>query len=214
VRLADQVDLFADPQVDRQFHDASGYVTVKYDDEKSGGLIVIDSLETALAATEVAIHQGEGVQHARFADPDHRELTHYSKFLSLVDGSVDIGTVVPLVKNPSVSAMPPDVAQIAELCNALYSYLFVIIDRLLAPDRRDRHELVGLLYGVMVGLLAPVSRYLTTKPADNGEFWGPPFEYYDFSEPDSAEDELRRLGEPLANEHPLIASALRHLGRL
>ncbi len=214
VRLADKVDLFSDPQTDRQLHDQSGYVTVKYDDEKSGGLVVVDSVETALAATEVAIHQGEGVQEARYADPDHRELTHYAKFMDLTDGTVDIGSVIPLVKNPMISAMPRDVAAVAEFSNAIYSYLFVILDRLLAPDRPDRHHLVGILYGVMVGLLAPVSRYITTKPAGNGEFWGPPFEYYHFATLDGAEDELRRLGGALAAEHPALAPALAHLGRL
>jgi len=214
LRLAGDVDLFANPQTDRQLHDPSGYVTVKYDDEKSGGLLVVDSVETALAATEVAIHQGEGVQEARYADPDHRELTHYAKFLSLADGTVDIGSVVPLVKNPSISAMPSDVAAIAEFSDAIYSYLFVVLDRILAPDRTDRHHLVGILYGVMVGLLAPVSRYLTTKPAGDGEFWGPPFGYYEFSTPDDAEDELRRLGAALTAEHTAIGPALRHLSRL
>jgi hypothetical protein len=214
LRLADEIDLFTDPQTDRQLHDPSGYMTVKYDDEKSGGLILVDSVETAFAATEVAIHQGEGVQEARFADPDHRELTHYAKFLSLADGTVDIGSVVPLVKNPAIGAMPRDVAAVAEFTNATYSYLFVILDRLLARDQPDRHHLVQILYGVMVGLLGPVSRYLTTKEAGNGEFWGPPFEYYHFPDPDDAEDELRRLGQSLAGEHPAIAPALRHLGRL
>ena len=213
-RLAEQGELFADPQADRQLHDPNGYMAVKYDDERSGGLIVINSLKTALAATEVAIHQGEGVHEARYADPGHRELTHYAKFLSLVDGSIDIGAVTPLVKNPSTSAMPADVAPVAEFCNALYSYLFVIVDRLLSPDCPDRHKLVGLLYGVMVGMLAPVSRYLTTKPAGGGEFWGPPFEYYEFTDPATAADELRSLGEPLAAEHPSIVGALRHLDRL
>ena len=143
-----------------------------------------------------------------------RELTHYAKFLSLTDGTVDIGSVVPLVKNPSIAAMPRDVAAIAEFSNAIYSYLFVILDRLLARDQADRHHLVGILYGVMVGLLAPVSRYLTTKPAGNGEFWGPPFGYYEFSTPDGAEDELRRLGAAITAEHAAIGPALRHLDQL
>jgi hypothetical protein len=214
IRLAGEHDLFANPQTERQLHDPSGYMAVKYDTEQSGGLVVVDSLETALAATEIAIHQGEGVHEARYADPDHRELTHYAKFLSLVDGSVDIGEVVPLVKNPTMAAMPPDVAPIAEFCNALYSYLFIIIDRLLANDSDDRHELVGALYGVMMGMLAPTCRYLTTKPASNDEFWGPPFEYFHFDDPHHAEDELRSMGDELADQHPQIAPVLRHLRRL
>ena len=202
------------PQVDRQLYDPNGYVAVKYDSHHSGGLVAVNSLETALAATEVAIHQGEGVREERYADPEHRELTHYAKFLSLVDGTIDIGIVSPLVKNPIVSAMPADVAAVAEFNNALYSYLFVVLDRLMASDHPDRHQLVAIIYGVMVGLLAPVSRYLTTKPAENGEFWGPTFEYYEFSDPDTAADEIRALGEALVDEHPTIRPALGHLHRL
>ena len=213
-RLDSEDDLFTDPRPDRQLHDPSGYVAVKYDVEASGALVVVDSLETALAAAEVAIHQGEGVQEDRYADPEHRELTHYSKFLSLVDGSVEIGEVRPLVTNPKSAWMPPDVAAVAEFSNALYSYLFVVIDSLLAADCDDRHELVGILYGVMIGLLAPVCRYLTTLPAGDDRRWGPPFEYHDFADPSRAADDLRRLGEPLNDAHPALVPALRHLGRL
>ena len=213
-RLDAETDLFADPRPDRQLHDRSGYVAVKYDVEASGGLVVVDSLEAAIAAAEVAIHQGEGVHEERYADPEHRELTHYAKFLSLVDGSVEIGEVRPLVTNPKSTEMPPDVAAVADFSNALYNYLFVVIDRLLAAECEDRHQLVGVLYGGMIGLLAPVCRYLTTLPAGADRFWGPPFEYYEFADPARAEDELRALGEPLGDDHPDLVPALRHLGRL
>ena len=213
-RLDEQYDLFANPRVDRQFYDPNGYVAVKYDTNRSGGLVAIDSLEAALVATEVAIHQGEGVHEERYADPEHRELTHYSKFLSLVDGTIDIGDVTPLVTNPTVSAMPGDVADVANFNNALYSYLFVLLDRLMASDHPDRHGLVAVIYGVMVGLLAPVSRYLTTKPVGNGEFWGPTFEYYEFSDPGTAADEIRSLGAAIADANPVLQPALAHLGRL
>ena len=150
----------------------------------------------------------------RYADPEHRELTHYSKFLSLVDGTVEIGAVRLLVKNPSLASMPSDVRSVAEFCNGLYSYLFVVLDRLLAADCEDRHELVGILYGVMLGLLAPMCRYLTTMPAGEDSVRGPTFEYYEFTDPTNAEDELRRMGAALQSDHPAIAPALRHLGRL
>ena len=213
-KLDAEVDLFANPQRVRQLGDPSGYVTVKYDAEASGGLVVVDSLETALAATEVAIHQGEGVHEERYADPEHRELTHYAKFLSLVDGTVDIGAVRPLVKNPSLASMTSDVRSVAEFCNALYSHVFVVLDRLLAADHEDRHGLLGIHYGVMVGLLAPMCRYLTTISAGDDTVWGPSFEYYEFADPANAEDELRSMGEALQSDHPAIAPSLRHLGRL
>jgi hypothetical protein len=213
-RLAGEVDLFANPQPDRQLHDPSGYVAVKYDDAASGGLVVVDDLETALAAAEVAIHQGEGVHDERYADPMHRELTHYYKFVALVDGTVDIGPVRAAVTTPKAASMPADVRPVADLSNAVYSYLFVVLDRLMAPDRSDRHALVAILYGVMVALLGPVSRYLMTLPAGDGQVWGPPFEYYEFVDLDEAENALREMGEAVARDHPALAPALRHLHRL
>lgn len=213
-RLDAETDLFANPQRDRQLYDPSGYSAVKYDEEASGGLVVVDSLESALAAAEVAIHQGEGVHAERYADPAQRELTHYSKFVSLVDGSFDIGAIRPLVTNPTLAAMPANVQEVAEYSNALYSYLFVIIDRMLAAEYESRHELVGVLYGVMVGMLAPTCRYLTTMPAVDDRYWGPPFEYYEFVDPHSAEDELVQMGAALGGDHPVLAPGLRHLERL
>jgi rubrerythrin len=212
--LASQTDLFADPQLVRQLADRSGYVAVKYDVETSGGLVVVDGLEAALTATEVAIHQGEGVHEERYADPDHRELTHYSKFLSLVDGTVEIGEVRPMVTNPTLDPMPADVRSVAEFSNALYCYLFVVLDRLIATECEDRHHLVGMLYGMMIAMLAPVCRYLTTLPAGGGRVWGPPFEYHQFDDPAAAETELRRMGEALRSDHPALTPALRHLDRL
>jgi rubrerythrin len=213
-RLDSEVDLFATPQTDRQLHDPSGYVAVKYDDAASGGLVVVDGLETALAAAEVAIHQGEGVHEEKYADPDHRELTHYAKFVQLVDGTVEIGAVAPAVKTPTLATMPPELQPVAELSNAIYSYLFIVMDRLMAPERDDRHELVGILYGVMVALLGPVARHLMTMPAPDGQVWGPPFEYFEFADVGQAEEQLRSMGASIARDHPRLVPALRHLDRL
>jgi rubrerythrin len=212
-RLAETHDLFANPRPDRQLHDPNGYVAVKYDDSSSGGLIVVDSLEAALAATEVAIHQGEGVHEERYADPGHRESTHYAKFLSLVDGTVDLGATLPVVTDPAIADMPANVKSVAEFANALYAYSYVLMDRVMAPDRADRHEVVALLYGVMVALLGPVGRYLMTLPAGPGRVWGPTFEFHEFAEPEEAEDELRAMGVALAADHPALAPVLRHLDR-
>lgn len=207
-------DLFATPQRDRQLHDPHGYVTVKYDSTASGGLIVVDSLERAIEATEVAVHQGEGLSDERFADPTHRELTHYSKFLMLLDGQVEIGAVHNAVHSPALVSLPDQIQPLAEFSNALYSYLFVLMDRLFAADTPDRHHLVGTLYGTMVALLAPVARCLMTLPVSASEVAGPPFEYYEFGDVDHAEAELRELGAALGSSHPSLAPSLAQLDRL
>jgi hypothetical protein len=213
-RLDADGGLFATPQRDRQLHDPHGYVTVKYDSAASGGLVVVDSLERAIEATEVAVHQGEGLSDDRFADKGFEELTHYSKFLSILDGEVEVGPVHNAMRSPHLIDLPEHIQPLARFSNALYSYLFVIMDRLFAPETQDRHHLVGTMYGSMVALLAPVARCLMTLPVSATEFAGPPFEYYEFADTECAEQEIRELGAQLATAHPSLAPALAQLDRL
>ena len=218
VRLDPEHDLFSSPQRERQLLDPQGYLAVKYDDAASGGLVAIDSVETALAATDVAIHQGEGVSDVRYADPTHRELTHHAKFASIAEGSVEIGPVRPAVLDPSVEQMPADVAAVARLTDALYCYTFVLIDRLLAPaganDQTGRHRLVGLLYGSMVALLGPLCRHLMTIPTGDGQVWGPPFGFHEFDDPARAEDELRAMAQGVAAHFPQLSPVMAQFDRL
>lgn len=214
---AEDPDLFASPQPERQFHDPSGYILVKYDQAASGGLVVVKSLDDAITATEVAIHQGEGVHEDRYADPSHSELTHHSKFLRLVDGTTDIGEVLPAMTNPTVAALPSDVAPVAELFNAVYTYSFLLLDRLLAPGRgheHERHHEVGLLYGSMVALMGPLARHLMTCRIDEHTVAGPPFEFVPFEDPDRAEDEIRAMADGVRRHHPVLEPVLHQLLRL
>jgi rubrerythrin len=213
-RLDGDGNLFATPQRDRQLHDPHGYVTVKYDSTASGGMVVVDSLERAIEATEVAVHQGEGLSDDRFADKGSEELTHYSKFLSILDGEVEVGPVRNAMRSPHLLDLPEHIQPLARFSNALYSYLFVVMDRLFAPDTPDRHHLVGTMYGSMVALLAPVARCLMTLPVSATEVAGPPFEFYEFADANNAEQELCELGAPLATAHPSLAPALAQLDRL
>jgi rubrerythrin len=212
-RLDDDVGIFESPRRDRQLHDPHGYAVVKYDSATSGGLVVVDSIERAIDATEVAIHQGEGLSDDRFADPDHAELTHYSKFGRILD-DIRIGEIHDAIRNPAVDTLPEYVKPLALFSNALYSYLFIVMDRLFAPDTPDRHHLVGTLHGTMVALMAPVARHLMTMPVSECEVAGPPFEYYEFADVADAESELRALGRPLADAYPGLAPAINQLDRL
>jgi hypothetical protein len=58
--LSERFDLFADPQLDHQLSDPSFYAPVAFDAEDSGGLMLIDGADSAKAAIEVIVHQGEG----------------------------------------------------------------------------------------------------------------------------------------------------------
>jgi hypothetical protein len=213
-RLDSEVDLFSNCQVERQLHDPHGYAVVKYDSVASGGLSVITDLAGAIAAMEVAIHQGEGLSEDRYADPAHSELTHYAKFLTLHE---DVGHTVEVhraITNPTLATLPSNVRPLAEFSNALYSYLFVVMDRLLAPDTEDRHHLVGILYGTMVALLAPVARHLMTMPIGDSLVAGPPFQYFEFRDPRTAETELVEMAGPLFDDYPSLRPSLRLLDRL
>jgi rubrerythrin len=214
MRLDAEEDLFGNLQRERQLHDPHGYAVVKYDSAASGGLNVIENVQDAVAAMEVAIHQGEGLSDDRYADPAHTELTHYAKFLLLDDGIAEVAGVHPAVMNPTIETLPAEVQPVAELANALYSYVFLVLDRVLAPDTQDRHHLVGLIYGTMVALLAPVARYLMTMPLADGSVAGPPFAYHGFRDMRRAEAELRALARPIAREHPALRPALAQLDRL
>ena len=214
VRLDGEMDLFADPQVERQFHDPHGYAAPKYDAGSSGGLLIISDVESAAAAMSTIVHQGEGLSDDRYADPDHAELTHYAKFLMLDHAGIEAEGIHPAVLNPRTETLPEAVQPLARLSDALYSYLFVLLDRVYAPDAQDRHHLVGTIYGSMVALLAPVARLLMTIPVSDAEVAGPPFAYFAFADPSKAEAELRELARPVIEQYPSLIPALRSLDRL
>ncbi|MEO1058264.1 MAG: ferritin-like protein [Actinomycetota bacterium] len=208
--------LFATPQLDRQLTDPDGYHTVKFDSEATGGLIGVHNLDTALAAIDIPIHQGEGAIDHEFADDAHVELTHYAKFGRLADGTAPIGDVYPVVDDPARRNMPDHVRPVGELADALYCYTMVLLDRLYAHERTidERRSTIAALYGVMSGMLGPVCRYLMTLPADHGCVWGPSFEFFEFSDPATPEPELRSRAAALVDTHPRLVPYLRHADRL
>lgn len=214
VAVAANEDIFANPQVERQLHDPHGYLVPRFDSASSGGLVVVDSMAGADAVFDIVLHQGEGLSSDRYADPDHAELTHYAKFQLLDHEETGRSGVLPVVFNPTLETLPSDVQPVAEFTNAVYSYLYVIMDRIFAPHTEDRHHQLGLLYGAMIALLGPLSRYLMTMPVDDTHVAGPPYQYYRFADPANAEAELRKLATPLFGDHPKLQPVLRQLDRL
>ena len=212
--VAAREDIFANPQIERQLHDPHGYVVPRYNSASSGGLVVVDSLAGADAIFDIVLHQGEGVSTDKYADPDHAELTHYAKFLQLDHDETLESGVLPVVTNPTLETLPTAIQPVAEFTNAIYSYLFMVMDRIFAPDTEDRHHQVGILYGTMVALLGPLSRYMMTLPVDDTHMAGPPFEYYGFADVAQPEAELRKMAAPLMGDHPLLQPVLRQLDRL
>ena len=178
------------------------YGTVEFDAEDSGGLVLIEDLASAVSAIEIVVHQGEGLSDEKWADPDHQELTHYYKFLRLVDGTSPIGDLHPAPLNPRTADFPAAVRPASDLFNAAYRYLYFTLDELFGPVA-EKGPLVGRVYTLMSAVLGPLANYLMQQPTGNGGVCGPTFEVFEFSgEP------RRGLGELAAmvrQEHPGLA---------
>ncbi|HSM02360.1 MAG TPA: ferritin-like domain-containing protein [Acidimicrobiia bacterium] len=201
--LGGTTDLFADHRPDRQLADPSFYGPVAFDAEDSGGLMLIGDIDSACAAIDVIVDQGEGLGDHLWADPEHRELTHYHKFIQLADGTMPIGETWPVADNPKVVALPEEIRPAAQLFNAMYMLLFDTMKRMYSPGA-DQGAEIGRLYTLMSDGLAPVARLLVTLPVGGGMNAGPTFERYAFTE-DPVEETIR-LADAVAVHHPEIRS--------
>ncbi len=201
--LNDRFELFADPQASCQLSDPAFYQPVAFDAEDSGGLMLIDDLESAQAAIEVIVHQGEGLSTERWADPSHQELTHYAKLLQIADGTKPLGAVRPLRSNPRTADLPEPLRPVSDLFNAVYRSLFLLLADLYEPGD-DKGPAVGRMYGLMAGAMSSIAHYLVEQPVGSGEFAGPTFEIYEFASDDNG-GELIQLAGQVARSHPGLA---------
>lgn len=197
--MSSQHDLFSDPQVECQLADPSFYAPVEYDAEDSGGLIQIDDLESALAAIEIIIHQGEGLSSERWADPAHQELTHYHKLLRIYEGKSRLGPVRSVRANPRTTDYPESLQVVSQLFNAGYRYVFHLLDVLFQPSE-DKTPDVGRLYLMMKQFLSGLALFLVGQPLGNGEFAAPTFELFEFRSADRV-SELAQLARTAYERH-------------
>lgn len=193
-RLAADSDLFGNHQPDRQLSDPTLYGPVAFDAADSGGLLLIQDLESACRALEIIIDQGEGVGEDMWADPAHEELTHYFKFAQIADGTVPLGETWPVLDNPRAADLPAGTRPVADLFNAAYRILFMTMDGMFTPGT-DQGRAAGRLYRVMSHCMTPIAQYLVTVPVDIDRTAGPTFEWYEFT------------GEPLAEITSLASAA-------
>lgn len=197
--LSQSTDLFSNPQADAQMSDPSFYRPVQFDADDSGGLMLIDDPASAIDAIEVIIHQGEGLSDERWADPGHQELTHYYKLAQIIDGTSELGSVLPVRKNPRTASYPQNLQLVSRLFNGAYRYLFLVMGELFSATP-DQGTQVGRLYRLMTGVLSPLARYLMTQTLD-GENAGPTFEIYEFDSEDPG-SELIRLARKAVESNP------------
>ena len=207
-RLAADGPLFANPRPECQLGDPAFYGPVEFDAESSGGLVLVHDLSSAREALEIIVHQGEGLAEHRWADPAHKELTHYAKLLRIADGASPIGPVRPARLDPRSVDYPPGVRPVADVFNAVYRALFHILDRLYQPVAA-KVELVDVLYTLMAAVLGPVARYLMTLTLDDGTVAGPTFEPYDLGVDPPVT--LARLAARVRASHPPLSAPMAQL---
>ena len=207
--LSESVDLFAKLALDSQMSDPSFYNPVRFDAEDSGGLMLIDGLESAIEAIEIIIHQGEGLSDDRWADPDHQELTHYYKLERILGGDSQLGTVRPLRPNPTSDSYPRHIGVVADLFNACYRYLYFVMDRMFSDDPAKSSH-VGRLYRLMTGPMSQLALWLAAQPLADGDHAAPTFEVFEFQTNDPTQ-EVRALADEAEEAHaelaPIIESA-------
>ena len=178
--LGARTDLFADPQRSAQMSDPDFYRPVALDADDSGGLLLVEDLESAVEAFEIIVHQGEGLSDERWADPSHQELTHYWKLVKIADGESPLGSVLPVRTNPTAAAYPDDIRVVADLFNAAYRGMYLTMHRLFSDEGLQRRA-VGVLYILMVDVLSPLAHWLVRQPLGDGMNASPTFEVYSFA---------------------------------
>lgn len=209
-RLDREVGLFEADRTDCQMTEPGYYAPVEYDSEESGGLHAVTDRETANRAIDTIVHQGEGYRSHEYADPGHHEQTHYYKFKQIADGTFPLGETRPVPTNPETADYPENLRPAAELFNACYSYLYVLMDGLYSPvGRETKDDLITELYVTMVAGVRPLARFLTrqpidgTGPDDETGRAAPTFEFYDFD--GDPTEELLRLADAVCDHNPELA---------
>ena len=161
--LSQGYDLFGNPQLDRQIDGPIFYRPVAYDSAESGGLIRVEDVDSALAALETIIHQGEGLGDHRWADESHQELTHFYKLKQIHDGITPVGEIHEAPINPTVESLPGDLQPVAELFDAAYRMAYITMGELFQV-RNDKGALSDKLYRIMTGILRPLGLFLMNQP--------------------------------------------------
>ena len=142
------------------------------------GLAPVLDLDSAVAAIELIVEQGEGAR-------GELEESHYSRFVGiaaeleqLTRRRPDFQPARPVVANPQ-SGRPPDAARgtqlthpfthrAAELFDASYEVMVMMLARFFAHENESDDELrtlVDAAIDLMFGVIRPLGRLLTTLPA-------------------------------------------------
>jgi len=94
----------------------------------TGDLKIVTDLESALAAIQIIIEQGEGILDSHYDDVNKQELAHYYKFERIAEGEAPIGDVWPVVKNPHTSDLTGPIRDLSDLFNGCYCYMLLAME--------------------------------------------------------------------------------------
>ena len=189
-------------------------------DSDSGDLIVITDKASAQKAIQTIVHQGEGFGSTKniWDDPAHLEHSHYEKFKSLhanYDQNADQVTVKQVLPNPKTAYYPEDVQAVSNLTNAVYMYLFMMLEecfRRPIPGQTEifnfgMHKTMIFILSTLAGTLTGIditssaSPYLVLDANSTGDeptiYASPTFEPYTFSSDKSAKAQLLYLCQQL-----------------
>ncbi|GAA0383034.1 hypothetical protein GCM10009530_37310 [Microbispora corallina] len=165
----------------------------------AGRLIAVDGLDSALAALEEIVEQGEGTGHGDVWDgdrdvfhPDRDEVAHYYRFQELKAGrryrrgdtpdsgptgeaiSVDLAGVRPMRRNPRLTDHAPGSA--IRTAQEEFNHTYCAVLHLLEQAFNGSPRLLAVATGAMYALKAQ-AQALLRMPDEGGTTAGPTFEY-------------------------------------
>jgi hypothetical protein len=141
-----------------------------------GQLVKVVDLDSAKQAITEIVEQGEGSPQSEL-DPDG-DLAHYWEFNQIVDGTVTLGKVLPMITDPTTAGLPTgsSLQKLSQLFNDCYCLLLRAMTQIF--NTGDNSPLVDGLYVLMREILPVVARLLmqTPIPKKNANA-GPSFEF-------------------------------------
>ncbi len=165
----------------------------------TGDLKIVTDLESALAAIQIIIEQGEGILGSHYDDVSKQELAHYYKFESIVEGEALLGDVWPVVKNPHTSDLSGPIRDLSDLFNGCYCYMLIAMEEIFSiSDQARKHKIVFRgLFSIMSAVLPQLAGTMMSRPISEGasENGGPTFEYTEFQRDVSIQSQLEALCE-------------------
>ena len=165
----------------------------------TGELKIVTDLESALAAIQIIIEQGEGILGSHYDDVSKQELAHYYKFERIVEGEAPLGDVWPIVKNPHTSDLSGPIRDLSDLFNGCFCYMLMALEEIFSTtDQTRKHEIVFRgLFSIMSAALPQLARTMMSRPVSERAFenGGPTFEYIEFQRNVSVQLQLEALCE-------------------